>query len=53
LPARVQGLIQAESLFNDASSLVQVWVAAAATTVSWIRGFGQFALLAGGGWWPA
>jgi CPA1 family monovalent cation:H+ antiporter len=53
LPARLQALIQAESLFNDATSLVLVRVAVTAAvaggTVSWARGVGQFALLAGGG----
>jgi CPA1 family monovalent cation:H+ antiporter len=53
LPARLQALIQAESLFNDATSLVLVRVAIAAavagSAVSWGRGVGQFALLAGGG----
>lgn len=53
LPARLNVLIQAESLFNDATSLVlfRVAVAAAITggTVSLARGAGQFALLAGGG----
>jgi monovalent cation/hydrogen antiporter len=53
LPARLQALIQAESLFNDASSLVLFRVAVAAavagTAVSWGRGMGQFLLLAGGG----
>ena len=52
LPARLHALIQAESLFNDATSLVLVRVAVAAAiagTVSWGRGIGQFALLAGGG----
>jgi len=53
LPPRVQALVQAESLFNDATSLVLVRVAVAAAvaggTVSLARGAGQFALLAGGG----
>jgi CPA1 family monovalent cation:H+ antiporter len=53
LPARLQALIQAESLFNDATSLVLVRVAVAAAVaggaVSWRHGAGQFALLAGGG----
>jgi CPA1 family monovalent cation:H+ antiporter len=53
LPARLQALIQAESLFNDATSLVLVRVAvtAAATggALSLGRGVGQFAFLAGGG----
>ncbi|GIH15553.1 Na+/H+ antiporter [Rugosimonospora africana] len=53
LPGRLQALIQAESLFNDATSLVLVRVAVTAAVaggaVSWYRGVGQFALLAGGG----
>ena len=53
LPARLQALIQAESLFNDATSLVLVRVAVAAAvaggSVSWGRGGAQFALLASGG----
>ncbi len=54
LPARLQALVQAESLFNDATSLVlfQVAVSFAAGTAAsggWARGIGQFALLAGGG----
>ncbi|MFG2146933.1 Na+/H+ antiporter [Streptomyces sp. NPDC048696] len=53
LPPRVQVLVQAESLFNDATSLVlyrvAVAVAVAASTVSWAGAGGQFALLAGGG----
>jgi CPA1 family monovalent cation:H+ antiporter len=53
LPARVYALIQAESLFNDATSLVLVRVAAAAAVaggaLSWGRGAGQFLLLGGGG----
>jgi Na+/H+ antiporter len=53
LPGRLQALIQAESLFNDATSLVLVRVAVGAAVaggaVSWSRGIGQFALLAGGG----
>ncbi|MEN3303986.1 MAG: monovalent cation/hydrogen antiporter [Micromonosporaceae bacterium] len=53
LPARLQALIQAESLFNDATSLVLVRVAVAAAiaggTVSWSHGLAQFLLLAGGG----
>jgi CPA1 family monovalent cation:H+ antiporter len=53
LPVRLQALIQAESLFNDATSLVLVRVAVAAAvvggSVSWGRGAVQFALLAGGG----
>ncbi len=53
LPARLQALIQAESLFNDATSLVLVRVAVAAVVaggaVSPVRGVGQFVLLGGGG----
>jgi CPA1 family monovalent cation:H+ antiporter len=53
LPARLQALIQAESLFNDATSLVLFRVAVAAAVaggaVSWVGGIGEFALLAGGG----
>lgn len=54
LPARLQALVQAESLFNDATSLVlfQVTVSFAAGTAGsggWAKGIGQFALLAGGG----
>ncbi|HEU4424891.1 MAG TPA: Na+/H+ antiporter [Pilimelia sp.] len=53
LPARVQTLIQAESLFNDATSLVLFRVAVAALVaggaVSWHGGTVQFLLLAGGG----
>ncbi|MBY8883017.1 Na+/H+ antiporter [Actinacidiphila acidipaludis] len=53
LPGRVQVLVQAESLFNDATSLVlfkvAVGVAVASTTVHWGPAAGQFVLLAGGG----
>lgn len=53
LPGRVQVLVQAESLFNDATSLVlfkvAVGVAVASTTVHWPMAAGQFVLLAGGG----
>lgn len=53
LPGRVQVLVQAESLFNDATSLVlfkvAVGVAVAAGTVHWPVAAGQFVLLAGGG----
>jgi CPA1 family monovalent cation:H+ antiporter len=57
LPARVQALVQAESLFNDGTSLVlfQIAVSAAvggaAGAVAGVlaRGVGEFALLAGGG----
>jgi len=59
LPSRVQALVQAESLFNDATSLVlfriavslAVTGAAAGTSAGtrWLHGLGQFAVLAGGG----
>ncbi|WP_333482416.1 cation:proton antiporter [Streptomyces sp. RPT161] len=53
LPPRVQVLVQAESLFNDATSLVlfrvAVSVAVASGTVTWRVASGQFAMLAGGG----
>ena len=53
LPGRVQVLVQAESLFNDATSLVLFKVAAgiavASTAVHWPAAGGQFFLLAGGG----
>ena len=53
LPARLQALIQAESLFNDATSLVLVRVAVGAAVaggaLSLGRGVGQFVLLGGGG----
>jgi CPA1 family monovalent cation:H+ antiporter len=53
LPGRLQALIQAESLFNDATGLVLVRVAVAAAvvggSVSWARGAVQFTVLAGGG----
>jgi CPA1 family monovalent cation:H+ antiporter len=53
LPARVQALVQGESLFNDATSLVLFRVAAtiavAGGSVSIGRSAGQFVLLAGGG----
>lgn len=53
LPPRVQVLVQAESLFNDATSLVlfrvAVVVAAASAGVSWQAAGTEFALLAGGG----
>ncbi|HEU5419827.1 MAG TPA: Na+/H+ antiporter [Streptosporangiaceae bacterium] len=54
LPARLHALVQAESLFNDATSLVlfRVAVAFAAGTAGaggWAGGISQFALLAGGG----
>ncbi|MEV7175448.1 Na+/H+ antiporter [Kitasatospora sp. NPDC093679] len=53
LPGRVQVLVQAESLFNDATSLVlfrvAVTVAVATGAVGWQAAGGQFVLLAGGG----
>jgi monovalent cation/hydrogen antiporter len=60
LPSRVQALVQAESLFNDATSLVLFRIAvslavagsaAGATTTGmrWLHGLAQFAVLAGGG----
>ncbi|HEY2057284.1 MAG TPA: Na+/H+ antiporter [Amycolatopsis sp.] len=53
LPPRVQALIQAESLFNDATSLllfrVALFMVVAGGAVSWGRTAGEFALLAGGG----
>ncbi|MFI2202894.1 Na+/H+ antiporter [Streptomyces sp. NPDC020192] len=53
LPPRVQVLVQAESLFNDATSLVLVRVAAgiaiAAAAADWGSATGKFFLLAGGG----
>jgi len=53
LPGRVQVLVQAESLFNDATSLVLFKVAlsfaVASGTVGWTGAGGQFVLLAGGG----
>ncbi|MCX4671180.1 Na+/H+ antiporter [Streptomyces sp. NBC_01381] len=53
LPPKVQMLVQAESLFNDATSLVlfrvAVTVAVASSAVSWEAAGGEFALLAGGG----
>lgn len=53
LPARVQALVQAESLFNDATSLllfrVALSVAIAGGAVSWRHTAAEFAILAGGG----
>jgi monovalent cation/hydrogen antiporter len=53
LPPRLRALIQAESLFNDATSLVLVRVAVAGAVAGAVmsvsRGAGQFLLLAGGG----
>ncbi len=53
LPPRVQALVQAESLFNDATSLllfrVALSVAIAGGVVSWGHTAVEFAVLAGGG----
>ncbi|SEP04295.1 Na+/H+ antiporter [Actinacidiphila rubida] len=53
LPGRMQVLVQAESLFNDATSLVlfrvAVGIAVASSTVHWPMAAGQFVVLAGGG----
>jgi len=53
LPPRVQALVQAESLFNDATSLLLFRVAASVAVtvgaVSWGHIVGEFVLLAGGG----
>ncbi|MEV7040714.1 Na+/H+ antiporter [Amycolatopsis sp. NPDC051061] len=53
LPSRVQALIQAESLFNDATSLllfrVALFLAVAGGAASWGRTVAEFAVLAGGG----
>lgn len=53
LPPRVQALVQAESLFNDATSLllfrVALSVAIAAGDVSWGHTLSEFGVLAGGG----
>ncbi|QMU76670.1 Na+/H+ antiporter [Streptacidiphilus sp. PB12-B1b] len=53
LPGRVQVLVQAESLFNDATSLVLFKVAlsfaVASGAVGWGTAGGEFVLLAGGG----
>ncbi len=53
LPPRVQALVQAESLFNDATSLllfrVAISVAITAGAVSWGGAAAAFVLLAGGG----
>jgi len=57
LPARVQALVQAESLFNDGTSLVLFQIAVSAVvggtamnaTGALLHGAGQFAVLAGGG----
>ena len=62
LPARVQALVQAESLFNDGTSLVLFQIAVALATGATARtaparvllhGAGEFVLLAGGERWPA
>jgi CPA1 family monovalent cation:H+ antiporter len=52
LPSRIQVLVQAESLFNDATSLVLFKVAVAAAvagSVGVLGGVGKFFVLAGGG----
>ena len=53
LPPQVQALVQAESLFNDVTSLllfkVALAVAVSAGALSWVDTVSQFALLAGGG----
>lgn len=53
LPPKVQTLVQAESLFNDATSLVlfrvAVGVAVASGGVAWGHAAGQFVVLGGGG----
>jgi CPA1 family monovalent cation:H+ antiporter len=53
LPPRLQALVQAESLFNDATSLllfrVALSLAVVTGAVSWGRELGEFAVLAGGG----
>jgi Na+/H+ antiporter len=53
LPARVQTVVQAESLFNDATSLLLFRVAlslvVAAGSASWGSTVGEFVVLAGGG----
>lgn len=53
LPSRVQVMVQAESLFNDATSLVlfkvAVGTAVATSAVSAPQAMAQFALLGGGG----
>jgi monovalent cation/hydrogen antiporter len=57
LPPRVQALVQAESLFNDGTSLVLFQIAvslavggtAVAATGALLHGAGEFAVLAGGG----
>jgi monovalent cation/hydrogen antiporter len=53
LPPRVQALVQAESLFNDATSLLLFRMALSVTivggVVSWGHTLAEFAILAGGG----
>jgi Na+/H+ antiporter len=53
LPPRIQGLVQTESLFNDATSLVlfqvAVGVAVSSGGVHWAAAGWQFVVLAGGG----
>ncbi|WP_433286013.1 Na+/H+ antiporter [Pseudonocardia sp. CA-142604] len=53
LPPRIQALVLAESLFNDATSLllfrVALTAAVAAGSITWASTAGTFALLAGGG----
>lgn len=53
LPERLQTLVQAESLFNDATSLilfrVSAIIAVSAAAISWQTIVGEFALLAVGG----
>lgn len=53
LPPKVQVLVQAESLFNDATSLVLFRVAAsvavASAAANWGAAGGEFVILAGGG----
>lgn len=53
LPSRLQVLIQAESLFNDATSLVlfrvAVGMAATAAAADWTAAGSEFLVLAGGG----
>ena len=53
LPTRLQALIQGESLFNDATSLVLVRVTTAMVVaggaMSWDRGVVQFLIVGGGG----
>lgn len=53
LPPRIQALVQAESLFNDATSLllfrVALSVAVSVGAVSWRHTLTEFVILAGGG----